>query len=349
MSVHLRNIHLKLGDFHLKSIHLDIPSGGYHMIAGPSGAGKSLLLELIAGLYTPDSGTILLDTRDITQVAVQQRRTGLLFQDNTLFPHLSVFDNIAFPLQLRESGRQDHTLRIQRLAEELGIDALLSRNVRSLSGGEIQRVSLARLLVSEPEILLLDEPLSAVDIDQRRSILNLLRDINRKGMTILHVTHEVDEVMRMSSTVSVMQQGRIVQTGSAEEVSLHPDEPFVARFFGIRNVFDAEIQQQGSNPVCNLDGNRQVLELPFARESGPCIVYFPNHAVSLSAFSDKAVELPGLVQEVSRTLHHIELKVEAGCTWFVDLPFHVKVPESGEKMTIWVDPSQIGFMRKPHG
>ncbi len=346
MSLKLNAISAEIGDFQLKSINLTINPGEYHVILGPSGAGKSLLLELIAGVYPVENGKIELNGRDITFMPVQQRRIGLLFQDNTLFPHLSVYENIAFPLRIRKVGKEVIAPTVQNLADDLNVSKLLGRSVESLSGGEIQRVALARTLAADPEILLLDEPLSAVDVDLRRSMLTLLRQINSRGISIIHVTHDVNEALAVAKTVSVMHQGSIVQQGYIEEVLQAPVNPFVAHFFGIRNIFNAEVVRSGDGLHCVFNG----VSIPEKQtglhfQPGNHLLFIHNQGLQITKESDSVLIVEGRVAEVNRFLDYTEVRIEAGVDFFINIDPASDIPKPGTTVKIKIDPFYIGFMK----
>jgi ABC-type Fe3+/spermidine/putrescine transport system ATPase subunit len=247
----IRNLSMDVGGFSLREINLQIEKGEYFVLAGPSGSGKSLLLETIAGIFKPgENGQIILDNEDITHKAIQQRNVGLVFQDNTLFHHLSVLKNVEYALKLK----YDHKLvpaELDKICQQFGIGHLLHRNTRTLSGGESQRVQLARAFAADPKIMLLDEPLSAVDTDQRDQLKSLLRAINRSGLTVIHVTHDFEEAFSLSTTIGIMHNGRVVETGRPNEIIEKPGSKFAARFYGYKNYFEAVMESPGRIRVNN--------------------------------------------------------------------------------------------------
>ena len=191
----------KVGRFALPLSHLEIEAGSYTVLLGPSGSGKSVLLELIAGLRRPQSGTIYLDGKEITTLPPAERSVGLLFQDYALFPHLSIFQNIGYTLRLRRIPKEAIRQQVVDLAREFGIESLLHRTPDTLSGGEQQRVALARTLIARPRLLLLDEPLSALDAHIRKTSRTFLKQINRSGQTIIHVTHDRQEATALATSI----------------------------------------------------------------------------------------------------------------------------------------------------
>ncbi|MBU8893042.1 MAG: ABC transporter ATP-binding protein [Bacteroidales bacterium] len=236
----LKDISIKLGDFQLRKINLELNKGDYYVLLGKSGVGKTVLLEIIAGLIKPDSGNVFMNNTEITNEKIQNRKVGIVFQDYSVFPHLNVKQNIAYSLKGKKITNSKKEVLINQYAGLTNITHLLDRNTQNLSGGELQRVALARMLVSKPECLLLDEPLASLDIQLKGGLRNLLRQINQSGVTILHVTHDYEEAIALSDKVAVIHEGEIVQRGSTKEVFQKPANEFVANFTGIKNFFLAD-------------------------------------------------------------------------------------------------------------
>lgn len=239
--IRLEEVTLRVGSFHLSQITLEVPAGGYGLVIGPTGSGKTSLLEAIAGHLQPLGGRIRLDETDVTALPPERRGVGFVYQSYHLFPHCSVRENIAYGLR-----GPDAAARVTELADLLGIAPLLDRRVQGLSGGEQQRVALARALAPRPRILLLDEPFAAVDPALRRVLRRELQQIReREGVTTLHVTHDVDDALRLGDVVAVLGEGRIVQAGPPEAVFRYPNSPFVAHFLGSGSVLRGTITRSG--------------------------------------------------------------------------------------------------------
>ncbi len=235
------------GSFRLGDIDLLVKKGEYFVLLGPSGAGKTLLLEILAGFQQAARGRIFLDGRQVEGLSIQERRIGYLCQGDTLFPHLTVRENIAYGLRLRRLPSAILEEKIKTTAAETGTLNLLERRIEGLSGGERQRVALARMLVLQPACLLLDEPLTGLDELLRQDILGLLHELHASGRTFIHVTHDPGEAMAVASRTAIMEDGRIIQEGSPKEILLRPESEFAARFAGIRNFYPVEVQSMGPN------------------------------------------------------------------------------------------------------
>jgi ABC-type sugar transport system ATPase subunit len=237
----LRNISKRFDDFCLQEVTLTVHQGDYFILLGESGSGKSMVLETIAGLVAPDSGSIILDGSDITSTKIQNRKIGLVFQDHAVFPHLTVAENIAYSLHGTTMSKGEKYDKVKVIATELGIGELLTRKPGTLSGGELQRVALGRTLIQHPAILLLDEPLSSLDSRLKGDLRRLLRAIHRKGQTILHVTHDYEEALSLGTRIAVIHKGTIIQSGSPGEVFRNPKSEFVAHFIGVSNFFSVRL------------------------------------------------------------------------------------------------------------
>jgi ABC-type sugar transport system ATPase subunit len=246
----------------LSGVSLELPDGGITVLIGPSGSGKSTLLQLLAGLLHPAGGRILFDGEDVTGIATERRDVGVVFQSYALFPHLTVRDNIAFGLKtgrrrfsLRSSRRRPsrHSIeaRVWDAAALLGLERLLDRRPAQLSGGEQQRVALARAVAPRPALLLLDEPLSALDARLRRAVRAELAAVLRKlGTTVFYVTHDQEEAMLLADHLVVLNEGRVVQAGPPLDLYRRPATPFVASFLGEASLVEVTAEAEGNgNPL----------------------------------------------------------------------------------------------------
>ena len=232
------NIDKSFGDVKaLVNVTLDVHEGEFFTLLGPSGCGKTTLLRIIAGLELADNGQVILGGRDITALPATKRQVNTVFQSYALFPHLSIFENVAFGLRSRKFPQNDVQSRVGRRLEMLGLEEMAARFPHQLSGGQQQRVALARALVNEPEVLLLDEPMSALDARLRAQVQVELRRLQRKlGQTFILVTHDQSEALVVSDRIAVMSEGKIIQFGTPKEVYEQPQTRFVAEFLGAANL-----------------------------------------------------------------------------------------------------------------
>ncbi|MBN1106949.1 MAG: ABC transporter ATP-binding protein [Deltaproteobacteria bacterium] len=242
--IRIENLNIRLLAFHLRDIHLSVGENEFFMLMGPTGAGKTVLLEAIAGLIRVDRGRIFVRGRDVTELPSEKREVGIVYQDQALFPHLRVIQNVAYGLHFHHVGREEGKKRLRRLTELLGIDHLLSRLPVNLSGGEKQRVALARALVVQPRVLLLDEPFSAIDPVFREEIRNALKVVHQNtDTTFLMVTHDFGEALALADRGAVIHQGSIEQVGAVQDIFHRPASIAVAEFVGMKNLFEASFEE----------------------------------------------------------------------------------------------------------
>ena len=221
----------------LKNLNLKINQGEFHLLLGPSGYGKTTTLSVIAGLVKPDSGSVFIGGRDVTSLSPDKRKIGFVFQDHALFPHLTIFENIAYGLRLRKIKEKEINYKVDYYLNEVSIEKEKDKFPHQLSGGQKQRVALARALVIEPEVLLMDEPLNSLDVMTKEAVQDELKSIQSKtGVTTVYVTHDQAEAAFFGDRVSVLNNGKMDQVDSPSELFHHPKTEFVARFIGIKNI-----------------------------------------------------------------------------------------------------------------
>ncbi len=271
--VELRGLHKEFGEVKaVNGVDLSIQKGELVVILGPSGCGKTTLMRMIAGLERPTGGDVYIGDRNVTPLPPRARDIAMVFQSYALYPHLTIFENIAFPLKARATSRQETERKVEWAAGILGIERLLSRKPRQLSGGERQRVALARALVKEPAVLLLDEPLSNLDAKLRVSARDELQQFQRNlGITTIFVTHDQIEAMGLGDRIAVMNEGKVCQVGAPQEIYNDPADVFVATFLGSppMNLLEKNGGLLGFRPENFLPGH-------IARGDGE-MVTFPFH------------------------------------------------------------------------
>ena len=251
--VSLRNLNKYYGEFAaVDDISLDIKDGEFLTFLGSSGSGKSTTLSMLAGFETPSSGEILVNGQSLVNVPPHKRDIGMVFQRYSLFPHLSVRDNIAFPLAIRKLPAAERERRVDAMLKLVQLEQFAHRRPSQLSGGQQQRVAIARALVYEPRILLMDEPLGALDKKLREDLQDELRQLHRRlGITIVYVTHDQEEAMRLSQRIAIFSHGKIVGLGSGFDLYQNPPNAFVASFLGNSNFL--KLKAQG-NAVASFEG-----------------------------------------------------------------------------------------------
>jgi spermidine/putrescine transport system ATP-binding protein len=237
------NVSKLFGNFKaLNDVSLEIKKGEFFSLLGPSGCGKTTLLRIIAGFESPDTGVVTFDGTDVLPLPPNQRQANTVFQNYALFPHLSVFENVAFPLRIKRAGKSEIDQKVNEYLKLVQLETHAEKKPNQLSGGQKQRVAIARALINEPQVLLLDEPLSALDAKLRQHMLIELDQIHDKiGITFIYVTHDQQEALSVSDRIAVMSQGDVLQVGTPHDIYESPATDFVARFIGETNLFDGVI------------------------------------------------------------------------------------------------------------
>jgi molybdopterin-binding protein len=307
----LKNISLEFKEFSLKDISFLVKQGEYFVLLGKSGAGKSLILEIIAGMLKPNSGKVFLSGKDITEERIQKREVAIVFQDYAVFPHLSVKENICYPLRANNVHKHERDKRAKELAVRLGIGHLLNRRTTTLSGGELQRVALARALATNPKCILLDEPLSSLDVQLQHDLRTMLRKLNKDGLTIIHVTHNYEEAVSLANRVGIIDSGRIGQIGTLKEVFHNPKSLYIANLTGIKNFYNAEITGKGK---AILEQKKEIyLSTTENGKTGFALFRAEDVVISceplVSSFTNS---FKGEILHISPTVTGIEILVDAG-------------------------------------
>lgn len=256
-SVTIDHVEKHFGSFHaLSDVNFTIHKGEFFSLLGPSGCGKTTLLRIIAGFEFPDQGAVLFDDKNVVPLPPNKRESNTVFQNYALFPHLSVYDNIAFPLKLQKKDKTFIDDKVREYIHLVQLDAHIFKKPNQLSGGQRQRVAIARALINEPCVLLLDEPLSALDAKLRSNLLVDLDALHDKiGITFIYVTHDQSEALSVSDRIAVMNQGKVLQVGSPFEIYESPATEFVAQFIGETNIFPSKVTE--CSPMAQEEGKPQ--------------------------------------------------------------------------------------------
>ncbi len=248
MKLELKNVNAKAGNFELKNISFEAQTGSFFSIVGPTGSGKSTLLKAIAGIAAIDKGEVFLGEDKITNMPPEKRGVGFVFQDSALFPHLNVFENVAFGLRVRKEKNVE-----EKVKETLGLTGLKGfekRNVQNLSGGEKKLVAIARAIAFAPKLLLLDEPLAGLDARLREKLKRQIKELQESlGVTTLYVTHDIDEAFFLSDKIMVLNNGKIEQVGAPKEIFLSPKTAFVKEFVSDYSLVKARVEKKGGKKV----------------------------------------------------------------------------------------------------
>lgn len=313
--IEIKNLSIDLGEFFLKDINLAIGDGEYFVILGPTGAGKTVLLECIAGLHRIKKGEIWLGRNDITHRTPEEREMGYVPQDYVLFPFLNVLDNIAFGLEKAKHTKAEIQERVQTMARLMGISHLLYRDTRSLSGGEKQRAALARALAPSPKILLLDEPLSALDLQTSKYLRMELRRIHRElGVTTIHITHDLMEAIEMADRVAIIQNGGVAQVTRAEKLLFYPEGEGVSDFIGAPNILDCDYCHNKGQGVMEVGCGGLKLVIPHDGSPVRKVAILPRHIyVSETEPPGLGVNcFKGTITEIKCTGNAVRIGIAAG-------------------------------------
>jgi spermidine/putrescine transport system ATP-binding protein len=245
-SITIQNVTKRYGDFRaLDDVSLTIPAGGFTVLLGPSGSGKTTLLSILGGFTVPDKGSVRINSQDVTAMAPAARPTTTVFQDYALFPHMTIGNNIGFGLRMRGIGKAERDTKAEAMLKLVGLPDAFGKKPHQLSGGQRQRVALARALAVDPAVLLLDEPLGALDLKLRRQMQDELKAIQRRvGTTFVHVTHDQEEAMAIADTIVVLNKGRIEDIGTPDRVYLKPRSRFAAEFMGSGTVLAGMVAKE---------------------------------------------------------------------------------------------------------
>ena len=342
--VSLRDIVVEFdGQRILDGLNLDIHDKEFVTLLGSSGCGKTTTLRLIAGFLEPNAGKVLLKGEDITGVPPYKRPVNTVFQKYALFPHLNVFENVAFGLRLKKLDEDTIRRKVRDMLEVVGLKGFERRSISQMSGGQQQRVAIARSLVNEPEILLLDEPLGALDLKLRKEMQLELKRLQREmNITFIYVTHDQEEALTMSDTVVVMNGGKVQQIGTPEDIYNEPKNAFVADFIGDSNIVDGVMHKDFLVSFSGVDF--PCVDRGFAREQSVQVVVRPE---DIEVVSPVEGQLVGVVNDVIFKGVHFEMHVECeGREWLIH---STRACTPGETIGMRVGPNEIHIMARSEG
>ena len=339
--IELKNILVQFdGETILDNLNLAIKDKEFVTLLGPSGCGKTTTLRLIAGFLTPQAGEVLFDGVDVIGVPAHKRPVNTIFQRYALFPNYNVFDNVAFGLRVSKVPEKEVKERVNDMLRLVNLQGFEKRSIAKLSGGQQQRVAIARAAVNRPKVLLLDEPLAALDLKLRKDMQNELRSMQRQlGITFVYVTHDQEEALSMSDTVVVMHEGTIQQIGTPVEIYNEPKNAFVADFIGESNILDGIMRE---DYLVSLNGkNFKCLDRGFAENEAVDVVIRPEDVDIVP--EDKGM-LTGEVTQVTFRGVHFEIIIDVNnFKWMVQTTDESKV---GDKVGLYIEPDAIHIMKK---
>ena len=329
------------GERVLDGLSLAIHDKEFVTFLGPSGCGKTTTLRVIAGFLTPKSGNVFFDGKDITALPPYKRQVNTVFQKYALFPHLNVYENVAFGLRLKKLPEETIRPKVLEMLETVGLKGFERRSIHQLSGGQQQRVAIARSLVNQPRVLLLDEPLGALDLKLRKEMQLELKRLQREmNITFVYVTHDQEEALTMSDTVVVMNQGRIQQMGTPQDIYNEPSNAFVAGFVGDSNIIDAVMLQDKQVALCG--ARWECIDTGFGTNRPVDVVIRPEDVEYVEP--ERGI-IKGVVSHIIFKGVHWEMEVEAGgFTWLVQ---STNMTPVGTEVGIYVRPENIQVMHKP--
>lgn len=339
----LKNVSKTLGDKNiLDDISLDIRKGEFVTLLGPSGCGKTTTLRILAGFLSPDSGSVMLEGKDIASLPPYKRPFNTVFQRYALFPHLDVYDNIAFGLKLQKTPVDEIDKKVRKVLKMVSMTDYEDRDVESLSGGQQQRVAIARALVNQPQILLLDEPLAALDLKMRKDMQIELKEMHRKlGITFIYVTHDQEEALTLSDTIVVMNEGKIQQIGTPTDIYNEPQNSFVADFIGESNILngrmicDRKVEFAGHEFDCVDDGFGENVDVDVVVR--PEDIYIMNHT--------EGAQFTANVKSCTFKGVHYEMFVDTDTGYELMIQDY-NAFEPGSEVGLIIRPNDIQVMRK---
>ena len=337
----LKDIELSYGsETILHNLHLNILDGEFVTLLGPSGCGKTTILRIIGGFLSPDKGEIFFGGKKINSLPPHKREVNTIFQKYSLFPHLNVYDNVAFGMRIQKKSKQEIDSTVKEMLGMVNLSNFMNRNISSLSGGQQQRVAIARALANHPKVLLLDEPLGALDLKLRKDMQSELKKIQRRtGITFIFVTHDQEEALSMSDTVIVMDKGKIQQIGTPKGIYDEPKNAFVADFIGESNILDGVMID---DYVVKFAGQTfKCLDKGFGKDEPVDVVIRPE---DIKVVDYEKGHISGIISSVTFKGVHNEIIVDVdGLKWMIQTTDY---KNKGNKIGLILNPDDIHIMKK---
>lgn len=339
--IRLQNISKTYDDLTvLDNLTLDIKKNEFLTLLGPSGCGKTTTLKIIAGFEFADAGNVLFEEKEMNEIPPYERPVNTVFQKYALFPHMNIYENIAFGLKIKKMPKAEIDKKVKEMLKLVALEGFENRSIESLSGGQQQRIAIARALVNEPKVLLLDEPLGALDLKLRQEMQTELKKIQQKlGITFIFVTHDQEEALTMSDTIIVMNKGKIQQMGTPEDIYNEPENAFVARFIGESNIFDGIMHEDYKVEFC--EQNFDCVDKGFEKNEKIDVVIRPED-IKMTSPSEGMIK--GIVTDVVFKGVHYEIVVEENSRkWILHNTKNAKV---GDELGMDIYPEDIHIMKK---
>lgn len=328
----------------IDDLSLSIKQNSFVTLLGPSGCGKTTTLRIIGGFTSPDKGQVFFEGKDITNVPPNKRQLNTVFQKYALFPNMNVAENIAFGLRVKKKSEDYIRDKIKYALKLVNLDGYEKRSIDALSGGQQQRIAIARAIVNEPKLLLLDEPLGALDLKLRQEMqYELIRLKNELGITFIYVTHDQEEALTMSDTIVVMNQGYIQQMGTPEQIYNEPENAFVATFIGDSNILPGKMLE---DYLVEIVGHKfKCIDAGFGKNKPVDVVIRPEDVELIDKNSDRAILKGVMTHSIFKgEMYEMECKTDDGFEWLVH---STVLKEPGTEVGIYVAPENIQIMNKP--
>ncbi len=339
--IQIYNLKTSIGSFKLTNINLEIRKGEYFVLLGPTGSGKTILLESLLGIRNIDEGRLVIDGRDITSFPIEMRKIGYMPQDYALFPHMNVFNNIAYGLTIKKVSKKEKDKKVRELAKSLKIEDILHRSINGLSGGEKQRVALGRAIAGGLDIIFLDEPLGALDENTRNLLCEELRKIHDNfNLTFIHICHNFEEAVNVADRIAIMNKGSIEQVGTVREIFDSPQSIFVAEFTRTENILEGTAHVVGETSIVSITDTVKIHIKKTC--TGRVIISFRPENVGIASSNSENV-FSGRIVSVKDRGNYRSIKIDIG----IPVMLHTldQSFKEGSDIAIHIPPDSINIMK----